>query len=416
MSAKLEIVHEAERQRQHVRIKLPVVVEIAGRAFTTDNWSVGGFRLVGMAKGDMPQRRSFPATLKFPFDGYEFSLSLTAEVRYRDDESGALGCRFNDLTRDQIAILVQVVNAYMAGDMVSAGTLLSVVRRENFGAPRNAKLIEHRPGFARRVVRATGRGVRLCVTLAVVAGLAAFLASTLYQRVFVVEASAAVVDAPIIVMRSPAPGLFIPMRRVGELAPEGEPIGSLELVGGGSINLDSPCTCRVIERVRLPREFAAPGEPVMTLLPADARVTITAQVPMADARRLVIGHAAVIRFPDQSEARGRVRDVRNAVSLTVDRAAPMRYVPAEPRAYAEVVIEPEVPIGLDRLGAAAQVVVDTFQRPGWLDQPFAAAMATQIVDETQRMIDWVRREVLVRHADSAHAGTGAAIPQQENAR
>ena len=40
---KPQIVHEAEIHRQYVRLRIPIGVEIDGKRYSVDDWSMGGF-------------------------------------------------------------------------------------------------------------------------------------------------------------------------------------------------------------------------------------------------------------------------------------------------------------------------------------------------------------------------------------
>ena len=40
---KPQVVHEAEIHRQHVRLRIPIAVEIDGTRYSVDDWSMGGF-------------------------------------------------------------------------------------------------------------------------------------------------------------------------------------------------------------------------------------------------------------------------------------------------------------------------------------------------------------------------------------
>ena len=38
-----QVVHESEVHRQHVRLKIPIGIEIDGSRYDVDDWSMGGF-------------------------------------------------------------------------------------------------------------------------------------------------------------------------------------------------------------------------------------------------------------------------------------------------------------------------------------------------------------------------------------
>ena len=54
---KPQIVHEAEIHRQHVRLRIPIAVEVDGTRFTVDDWSMGGFGVAGPITSRQPGER-----------------------------------------------------------------------------------------------------------------------------------------------------------------------------------------------------------------------------------------------------------------------------------------------------------------------------------------------------------------------
>ena len=68
-----QIVHEAEVHRQHIRLKIPIQVEIDGVRYTVDDWSVGGFGVESIMTSRQPGEH-FPVKLIFPFEEFEMSM------------------------------------------------------------------------------------------------------------------------------------------------------------------------------------------------------------------------------------------------------------------------------------------------------------------------------------------------------
>ena len=66
---KPQIVHEAEIHRQHVRLRIPIAVEIDGTRYRVDDWSMGGFGVAGPITSRQPGER-FPARADLPVRGF----------------------------------------------------------------------------------------------------------------------------------------------------------------------------------------------------------------------------------------------------------------------------------------------------------------------------------------------------------
>ena len=88
---KPQIVHEAEIHRQHVRLRIPIAVEIDGTRFGVDDWSMGGFGVAGPITSRQPGER-FPARLIFPFEDFELTLRLDCQMVYVLPDLPRFGC------------------------------------------------------------------------------------------------------------------------------------------------------------------------------------------------------------------------------------------------------------------------------------------------------------------------------------
>ena len=66
---KPQIVHEAEIHRQHVRLRIPIAVEIDGTRFGVDDWSMGGLGVAGPITL-APARRAVRRAADLPVRGF----------------------------------------------------------------------------------------------------------------------------------------------------------------------------------------------------------------------------------------------------------------------------------------------------------------------------------------------------------
>ncbi len=125
-----QIVHETEVHRQHVRLKIPIQVEVDGVRYQVDDWSVGGFGVESVITSRQAGER-FPVKLIFPFEEFDMTMRFDARVVYADQEHGRFGCAFLGLSKQQTDVFRYLVDAYLSGEVVSAGDILQVRARDN---------------------------------------------------------------------------------------------------------------------------------------------------------------------------------------------------------------------------------------------------------------------------------------------
>src|SRR5512134_518893 len=97
-----QIVHEAEIHRQHVRLRIPIVVEIDGTRYGVDDWSIGGFGVAGPITSRQPGER-YPARLIFPFEDFEITLRLDCQMIYVLPDGSRFGSKFLALSQGQVS-------------------------------------------------------------------------------------------------------------------------------------------------------------------------------------------------------------------------------------------------------------------------------------------------------------------------
>ena len=134
------IAHEAEVQRQHVRLQLPISILIRGIASEVLDWSNSGvafatapYRVqqITFTAGD-----TLDGTLVFAFGGFTLHVPVLCEVRHLNSDGTRIGCRFHDMNERNLSIMQYLVSAYIGGELVQVGDLLDVAARNNFTTPR----------------------------------------------------------------------------------------------------------------------------------------------------------------------------------------------------------------------------------------------------------------------------------------
>ncbi len=347
-----QIVHETEVHRQHVRLKIPIQVEVDGVRYQVDDWSIGGFGVESVLTSRQRGER-FPVKLIFPFEEFDMTMRFDARVVYADQEHGRFGCAFVGLSKQQTDVFRYLVDAYLSGEVVSAGDILQVRARDNTAEARlqavYSPLVEDEPA-ARRLRRyGTYAGFGLAgLALLVVIGLG------IKDRYLTIAANSAVVEAPLVQIRAPIGGRFVSALESGEHVPPGTVLATVQGFDGNVISLESPCDCLVLEQIGLSGQHYQVGDPLIALVEADRPLMIRAQLPLDKVEGLAVGDRAEIRFPGREELLyGQIEriDLR-------PRLEPLRERESETpisRRLAQVVVLPDRPLEFDDFGSLVKL-------------------------------------------------------------
>ena len=346
-----QVVHEAEVHRQHVRLKIPISVEIDGTAFTVDDWSMGGFGIMSEMTSRQPGER-FTVKLMFPFEDFDVTLRLDCQMVYILEDNTRFGCRFLGLSQGQLALFRYLVDAYLSGEIVSGGDILAIAGRDN-----TATVRERTAGFNPYAEEATwGRRIKRIVGYGALAlagiGLLAVLGISVQERFFTIKAESAVIHTPMYRLRAPAPGIMSPLALPTLLTP-GTPVARIETTDGSFLRIDSPCDCIHATWLVEPNQFAEQGEEIALLVAANQPLLVRAQVAFDKATGLGQGDLALIDVPGRDgQMRGQVESVDFAQGLRrIENTAGL-----EPdRRMALVVIRPDQPFEFEDLGSMVAV-------------------------------------------------------------
>lgn len=291
-----QIAHDTEIHRQHVRLRIPIAVEIDGTRYVADDWSLGGFGVQSGISSRQPGDR-FPARLFFPFEDFEIVLHVDCELLYVTPEGDRFGCRFLSPTPGQTELFRYLVEAYLSGEILSAGdVLLAASRQAGAQLRRLLPEEEEEPGFGARLRRWLGHALLGLAALALV-----FLVYLgVREKYLVIRTSDAVVWVPMLDLRAPLAGRVEAMPRRSIYRP-GDPVARVSAPDGTSVVVESPCECTLLQWVAVPGSYVQTGEPVLTLASADRPLVVRAQLPIDRARRLREGQRAEVWLPGRSE-------------------------------------------------------------------------------------------------------------------
>ncbi|MCC6597502.1 MAG: HlyD family efflux transporter periplasmic adaptor subunit [Alphaproteobacteria bacterium] len=346
------LVHEADAQRHHVRVKLPALVEINGTRFETRDWSTAGASVaLPSAHSDASafnEGRMHDALMIFNFNGFTLSVPMKVEVLHTKAEEGTnyVGLRYIDMTQDQIVIMRQLVSSYVTGELSSVGELIHVVSRNNFTKPRqlpkreDLTAGERFSGFLRKAA------VPLVSLL-----LLAYVALSIFEHQFVIAAQKAVVTGDGVPVVAPGGGV-VSFKELfgGDQVKKGDVLMTVLSDTGTLVGIDSPCDCIVEERLVNSGTAVDKGDVVLRLIPMENPLYVEARVSYEDAIRISKGQKAVLDIP------GTTQDITGLVSgISID---------AQTDASARVTIRPTQKLPVSMAGLPIRVRINTILKTG----------------------------------------------------
>jgi mannuronan synthase len=346
-----QIVHESEVHRQHIRLKIPIQVEIDGVRYQVDDWSLGGLGVESVITSRQPGER-FSVRLIFPFEEFEMIMRLDARMVYVDQEHGRFGCAFTGMTKEHAEIFRYLVDAFLAGEVVSAGDILQVRARDNTALARIQPVYQPRLEDDSWPVRVRRYGAFAAFGAAGLA-LLALIFLGLKERYFTIETNSAVIEAPVVEIRAPVAGRFISALASGERVFDGTLLGTVQALDGTIVTLESPCDCLVLEQLALSGQHYQVGDDLLALIRAEQPLAVRAQLALEQAERLEIGDRAEIRLPGRAEPlHGQVERIDFRPGL-----AALRDSSEQPlsRRLAQVVVRPDRPFEFQDFGVLVSV-------------------------------------------------------------
>lgn len=354
-----QLKHEAEQQRQHARYRIPLVLTTQGRKYKVRDWSVNGFSIYGLIENDT--QKTFKATLDIQLDLFSMAFDVEAEPIWYDKTKNLTGCKFHDLNTYQLSVLRYIIDAFISGEVILAGDILQIARRDNLQLARSANNSGESAGASRLISKWTKGTFGFLALATVLTLLGLFTINSIYTKLFYVESPYAVVEGPIVVIRAPQPSYFDPLDvKVGQNVGEGDAIASIELINGGAVAIDSPCNCKVIKQHVLAREFVGTGEPLFTLLPDSKQLYVKAQIRASDLKKIEIGNSAKIRLPNNETFNAEIVSLQSGAPLEKRNAAVLNNTPTSPLSYIEAILK----------------IDDTTLDPEYLNMPVSVVIST----------------------------------------
>lgn len=318
------IVHESETQRQYVRLPVPAKAKIADDEFDIKDLSSGGLSVLEIGKA-YETGTLVPIELFLPFSAFSLEVVIDTEVKYYDPKEKTLGLQFVNVTQDQVALLNHVMKSFMAGEIVRSGDLLNVAARENFVNERKKNSTDKTPvvNVSRQIP-----GLLMITTLGILA--ATFIVLNLYDSLFTLRSSNAVVQGAEMQVRAVSQGMF-----QSKLDPSAKEVSNRQEIG--SVNgddLKSPCDCVISDIHRQDGEFVIAGDPIVTLVPKESSPWIVATIKASDANKLSLKNEAHISIAGSPmNVKGYVASIKSVSNPgfdgSVSRMAEVRIIPEQ---------------------------------------------------------------------------------------
>jgi alginate biosynthesis protein Alg44 len=346
-----QVIHESEVHRQHLRLKIPIQVELDGVRYQVDDWSAGGFGVESVMTARQPGER-FPVKLIFPFEDFDMTMRFDVRMVYCDQDHGRFGCAFLGLSQAQSQVFRYLVDAYLAGEVVSAGDLLQLRARDGAATARleaaYARVTEPPPPWPlKRYAAWIGFGIA-GLGLLILAGLG------IEERYVRGVTASAVVEAPVIRLRAPIAGRLTTTVTGGARVAPGTALGTLTGFDGTAVPLDSPCDCTVLEQSGLDGQAYPVGASLFALVDADRPLLIRARLPLPETEGLHAGDRVEIRVPGESGLRyGQIERIDLRVPLEALSDSDVERRPARP--LAQVLVRPDRPFTLADFGTLVEV-------------------------------------------------------------
>ena len=343
-----QIVHEAEITRQQARYHIPAKMEIDGRIYTLKDWS-----LTGCSVKNLPDEylgKFLSVKIIFKFDQFETIIdNLTIECLHKSNDS--VGCRFTELTPQQFAILNQIINAYISGDIVTQDDIITAVTKIQM-YPKKPKIDKIEVKKAKRIL------FLIFVTIFI---LFSFLFFIIYKKLFVVESVNGYVDSNITVIRAPYPSYikFECNITKGIKIKKDKLIAVAHLINGGISTVISPVNGTVIRTNTKNNEFRNIAEPIVTLLDDNSSLFVKSTFFAKDLIKIRSGY--IVKFILNGELfYGKIYKITYPEKIDTIKSKPAENVYANPYNYIMVYIKPFGLKNKNTIGESVIVKLDTF--------------------------------------------------------
>jgi alginate biosynthesis protein Alg44 len=356
----VQVLHEAEHTRQHARYNIPARIAINSKIYELANWSVGGLAIKGISDVDALDD-TFEARLAFDFETILTAMDVKLVKKNYNKDTNILSCGFEKLDNNKLSLIHYIINAYLSGDVAIAGSFIEVLKHDRFTKKDLSKKLERKLSKTEKILyRIRQLAIYAFLTLVTI-GLITFILYSIYNKLFVIKSVSAVVDAPVVVVRSPAPSYYIPTHyKIGSKVTKGKLLASMKLIGGGASSIESPVNGVILSKQVIDNSFVDRAEPILTIIPDGVKPHISAKVLSSQASKITIGDEAEVKLPNGEIIMAKVKSIKSAESIINLKANPLQKRSSSPYDYVRVIIEPYSKLSIVNIDKVATVTIDTF--------------------------------------------------------
>ena len=350
-----QVKHEAEITRQHARYKIPAIMEIDGKNYKIDNWSISGCAIINLPEEYIGKFAE--GKMKFKFDNFETAVdNLKLEFLRNDkfEDKTIMRCRFTELKPDQRAILQHIIDSFLEGSVVTQDAILHVVKHQITYPDKKTKEISHKKAWS-----------ILLLIYIVIFVLILFLVYVFYNRTFIVKAIAGYVDTNVSMVRSPAPSFieFLENVKPGEEINTSKPFAVAKMLNGGIRTLRATVNGKVLNIYVHNNEFRDTGEPILSIIPKGAKTYIVAHILTQQAEKLRVGNIATVTLPDGREFKAKIVDIKYPAPLSSEKSKGVTNTYANSINYVKVILKPiKFKLTPKQLNESVNVKIDTFRQ------------------------------------------------------
>lgn len=276
---------------EHPMLDIPYVIVIDGRQFRGNRLSLVMAEISGLMDPAL-ERANRLMRLAFPFHGFSVTLDVLGVVQSVDRDKGTATVSFVEPGGAHLPQMRHILNACIAGDLVSMGDVIGVGATAPTPAARSAQVAGGIGRFGRRLLGTLGI---LAATVAL-AGLVGYLG---YSRIFTkpIHAAGRVVQDGITLDAVAAGQLDY----VNPQAAQGEVAFAIRAVSGELLSISMPCDCTAALQGAPVGGTVQAGDAVMTVHADDAPVIVSAEVGTEDMLNLTFADHVRVQFRDGTE-------------------------------------------------------------------------------------------------------------------
>jgi len=281
---------EGDVLRRHASYKLPLTCVIEGQRYQVSEWSVAGVVLRDPSP-KLELNKLYNIALVFPFDGYDFALELQALAEFSDDR---WELHYANPTPSQITLFRYILDSYLTGELVTAGEILDIRKRDEAGAPAKQASAKVSLTAWQRTVGWVGRALWLLIIGLVIVGLASFVTGSVAQRMSLISTESAMVTVDTLPTYAVESGVVTNLA-TGSVK-VGQPLATIMTASRNSTTVFAPCDCVVAESSVAVGASVSAGERIALLQDVSAQPYVLAWIDREHVLDLYRGATAQVEL------------------------------------------------------------------------------------------------------------------------